>query len=558
MSPLYKKDDPSLVCNYRPISLLSSIGKVMEKIVHKHMFNYFNDHSLITCLQSGFVPGDSTVNQLVDIYNTFCKALDNGLEVRAVFCDISKAFDRVWHKGLIYKLKRAGINGLLLDWLSDYLTNRKQRVVIPGGRSDWQFIRAGVPQGSILGPLLFLLYINDIVADIQSCVRLFADDTSLYIIVDNPISAAEMINTDLETIHRWAEKWLVKFNPSKSESLLVSRKNNRNMHPPLIMNEVHINEVQHHKHLGVILSNDGTWHEHINLITSKAWQKIYVMRKLKFMLDRDSLNKIYISFVRPTLEYANIVWDNCTQYETNAIERIQIEAARIVTGATRLVSLDILSKETGWESLRDRRYKHKMCQFYKMTNDLTPTYLTSLIPSTVENTSAYNLRDSQNIRPLLTRTQLYYKSFLPSCIREWNEIPLNIRNSTSLLSFKQQLNKNNIKVPVYYSSGNRLLQIHHTRLRTKCSSLNQHLHSKNIINDPLCACGSVETTNHFLLECPQYIQARRDMITTLSTFCVPSLNNLLYGDSNLNNDHNKLLFQTVQKYISDTKRFVLD
>ena len=100
-----------------------------------------------------------------------------------------------------------------------------------------------------------------------------------------------MINTDLETIHRWAEKWLVKFNPSKSESLLVSRKNNRNMHPPLIMNAVHINEVQHHKHLGVILSNDGTWHEHINLITSKAWQKIYVMRKLKFMLDRDSLNK---------------------------------------------------------------------------------------------------------------------------------------------------------------------------------------------------------------------------------------------------------------------------
>ena len=102
------------------------------------------------------------------------------------------------------------------------------------------------------------------------------------------------------------------------------------------MNAVYINKVQHHKHLGVILSNDGTRHEHINLITSKAWQKIYVMRKLKFMLDRDSLNKIYVSFVRPTLEYANIVWDNCTQYEANAIEKIQTEAARIVTGATFL------------------------------------------------------------------------------------------------------------------------------------------------------------------------------------------------------------------------------
>ena len=194
--------------------------------------------------------------------------------------------------------------------------------------------------------------------------------------------------------------------------------------------------------------------------------------------DRDTLNNIYISFVRPTLEYANIIWDNCTQYEINTIEIIQMETARIATGAIRPVSLDILSKETGWESLHKRRYKHKMCHFYKMVNDLTPTFLTSLIPSTVENTSAYHIQDSQNTRPVLTRTQLYYKSFLPSCIREWNEIPLNIRNSTSLSSFKQQFYKNAIKVPVYYSSGNRLLQIHHTRLRTKCSSLNQYLLSK--------------------------------------------------------------------------------
>ena len=106
-------------------------------------------------MQSGFVPGDSTINQLVDIYNTFCKVLDNGLEVMAVFCDISKSFDRVWHKVLIYKLKRAGINGLLLNYLSDYLTNKKQRVVILGERSDWQLIKVGVPQGSILTPLLF-------------------------------------------------------------------------------------------------------------------------------------------------------------------------------------------------------------------------------------------------------------------------------------------------------------------------------------------------------------------------------------------------------------------
>ena len=155
VSPIYKKDDPSLVSNYRPISLLSAVGKVMEKVKHKHMFNFLQDHEVLTRLQSGFVPGDSTANQLVDIYNTFCKALDDGKEVRAVFCDISKAFDRVWHKGLLFKLKQVGIGSTLLQWIANYLLNRKQRVLIPGGSSDWLPIGAGVPQGSILGPLLF-------------------------------------------------------------------------------------------------------------------------------------------------------------------------------------------------------------------------------------------------------------------------------------------------------------------------------------------------------------------------------------------------------------------
>ena len=135
-----------------------------------------------------------------------------------MFCDISKAFDRVWHRGLLYKLRRAGITGSLLSWFSHYLQDRKQRVVLPGASSNWSSVQAGVPQGSILGPLLFLLYINDIVEDIHSSIRLFADDTSLYIIVEDPLDAAVTLNSDLSKIHRWASQWLVTFNPSKSES----------------------------------------------------------------------------------------------------------------------------------------------------------------------------------------------------------------------------------------------------------------------------------------------------------------------------------------------------
>ena len=163
--------------------------------MHKRIFNFFRDNQVTTtlqsgfvpgdstALQSGFVPGDSTVNQLVDICNAFCKALDEGKEMRAIFCDISKAaFDRVWHKDLLFKLKSVGIGGSLLNWFTDYLDNRVQRVVLPGISSSWASVNPGVPQGSILGPLFFLVYINDIVEDINSTIRLFADDTSLYVI----------------------------------------------------------------------------------------------------------------------------------------------------------------------------------------------------------------------------------------------------------------------------------------------------------------------------------------------------------------------------------------
>ena len=185
-------------------------------------------------------------NQLTYLYNTFSQALDTGKEERVVFCDISKAFDRVWHAGLIHKLRAAGISGQILKWFVSYLENRKQRVVLPGGESGWNYIHAGVPQDSILGPLLFLLYINDIVNEIGSNIRLFADDTSLFIIVENPNQAAEILNSLLLKLSRWANLWLVKFNPNKNEVMLISRKANALAHPPIIMLNQQIQDVQFH------------------------------------------------------------------------------------------------------------------------------------------------------------------------------------------------------------------------------------------------------------------------------------------------------------------------
>jgi hypothetical protein len=184
--------------------LISIVGKIMERSVYKYIHNYLLANCIITPHQSE--SGNSAINQLLFITNEFGKALDEGKKIRVVFCDISKAFDRVWHIGLLKEIESIGIQGPLLSWIKNYLSNRKQRVVLIHSNSQWRDIKAGVPRGSILGSLLFIIFINDIVTDIQSTIKLFADDTSLYLIVNGPNETADSLNNDLAKIHDWATK----------------------------------------------------------------------------------------------------------------------------------------------------------------------------------------------------------------------------------------------------------------------------------------------------------------------------------------------------------------
>ena len=170
-----KKGDKQLIKNYRPISLLPICGKILEKIIFNNLYTYLHTNNLITKNQSGFRPGDSTTNQLLYLLDEIHQALDStkSFEVRTVFLDISKAFDKVWHDGLIFKLEQYGMSGNLLKLVQNYLINRKQRVVQNGSYSDYTSIESGVPQGSVLGPLLFLVYINDLERNIKSTVKYF-------------------------------------------------------------------------------------------------------------------------------------------------------------------------------------------------------------------------------------------------------------------------------------------------------------------------------------------------------------------------------------------------
>ena len=412
-----------------------------------------------------------------------------------------------------------------------------------------------MPQGSILGPLLFLIFINDIVTEIGSNIRLFADDTSLYIIVEHPDTAALCLNNDLQTIIDWAHKWLVIFNPLKTESLTISRKINKPYHPPLYMSGTQINEVNSHKHLGIYLSNDCTWHNHIEYIKEKAWKRFNTMRRLKLVLDRKSLEIVYISFIRPILEYGDILWDNCTLYEKRELDKIQNEAARIVTGTTALVSLQSLYDEVGWESLQSRRSNHKLCLFFKMQHDLTPAYLSFLVPPSISETSRYNLRNADDFTTIQCRSQQYYTSFLPSVVRDWNNLPQHAKQINSLLSFKSFQARNKTKLPKHFYTGKRYWQVMHTRMRTNCSALNSDLYSKNITDSSLCSCGAVENAHHFFFTCPRYHEPRADMLDTLAFLPEVTLNLILYGDESICHENNVSIFSAVQKFIEKTKRF---
>ena len=558
VSAIYKKDSPTIPNNYRPISLLSIIGKLMERCIHNHLTQHLLDNNIITPFQSGFRNGDSTVNQLLFLYHEFSKTLDANKEIRVVFCDISKAFDRVWHRGLLFKLRSIGISGDLIDWFSNYLDNRQQRVCIKGFCSSWKKVPAGVPQGSILGPTLFLIYINDLVQNIDSNIRLFADDTSLYVIVEDPMSSATQLNTDLGKIFDWGQTWLVDFNPNKTESLLITRKHSNQFHPCLKMGNTDVKEVTQHKHLGLTISKDLKWNCHINQVSEKAWKRIGSLRRKKFILDRRTLNKLYITYIRPLLEYGDIIWDNCSLTNKRYIDTLQVEAARIVTGGTKLCSIHRLYRETGWETLQLRRNKHKLFQLYKIINSQTPEYLKSLLPPRMYELTEYALRNNNDFAIPVSRTAVFTNSFLPSALRDWNTLSLEVRNVSSLSLFKTRVNLGSarvIKPPSYYSNiqTSREGQIYHTRLRLECSSLNQQLFVKSIIDSPLCSCGLTETASHFLLSCVNYRNLRLRYFSNLPQPL--SLSILLNGIPDAPIDVNEKIFKQVQQFILASKRF---
>ena len=271
--PIFKKGDKSLPSNYRPISLVSCVGKAFERVVYRSVYNHLVDHSLIYKYQSGFLPGHSTVHHLIELLHHTCTALENHQINCQVFSDISKAFDLVWHKGLILKLEKYG--KMEISYYGSWIiySIEAKRFSLMKLFSKQQTLNAGVPQGSVLGPILFLIYINDISDELTGLARLFADDTSLSFSSPDVRYIIRVLNHDLQTLRGWAKRWLIAFNPLKTEVMLIS-----NIHidqtVELVMDNTVLKVVDTHKYLGVLLSSNNKWTSHIDSIINSASKQV--------------------------------------------------------------------------------------------------------------------------------------------------------------------------------------------------------------------------------------------------------------------------------------------
>ena len=535
----------------------------MEKLVFKRVFDHVSPH--ITTNQSGFLPHHSTITQLLEIYHILLEALDKRKEIVICFLDISKAFDRVSHRALINKLRKFNIDGDLLEWFINYLSNRKQRVTIDGVSSDWKDVLAGVPQGSILGPLLFLIFINDVTENINSIIRLFADDTSLLLPSIDLSTDLDVLQRDLDKIHQWAQKWAVNFNSDKTKTLLISRRSS-----PTVVNLTFDNTAlqlsTEHKHLGVIFNEFATWNNHLEETINKANKRLGILRNLKYSLKRNTLKVLYTTYIRSVLEYADTVWDNIPQNLSNRIEQINKNAIRCITGLTISTTSKNLYKESGLLPLNKRRKFHRLVQMFKIINGLSPNYLQQLLPQTRLDRNPYVVRGGNLFTNFLCRTETFRNSYLPSTVRDWNLLPEDLKNSASVASFKYKLKQTNefrhTTPPIWYSYGTRHSNIYLTRMRNNCSALANDLFINHVVINPICGncnLNRAEDAEHFFLECPKYDLARQDMFSVFATLDMPcTLIHILKGSTEHNAETNKVIVESAHNFIRTSNRFSND
>ena len=321
VSALHKKGPKTDPSNYRPISLTSVVCKIFEKVIRNTIMDHMESNDLFSQHQHGFRKGRSCITQLIEVLDKWTEELDTRHSLDTIYLDFRKAFDTVPHLRLLNKLQAYGIRGKIYNWIKDFLTDRKQRVVLNGISSDWTTVTSGIPQGSVLGPVLFLIFINDLPEVVENYIKLFADDTKLYARVGTDYQR-NSLQKDIDSVMNWSDRWQLRFNTSKCKHLHLGPETNSQYQ----MEGRTLERTPEEKDLGVTVDETLKFQSHISTSVKKANRKLGFIYRTFTCLDKDMFLNLYKSLVRPHLEYGSTVWSVLYKKDAISIENVQRRA----------------------------------------------------------------------------------------------------------------------------------------------------------------------------------------------------------------------------------------
>jgi hypothetical protein len=365
VAPIFKSGNKKEPSNYRPVSLTSVVCKLCEKIIRDKLMSYLLNMNLLSDNQYGFRPKRSCNIQLLEILDRWAESVDEGSPIDVIYLDFSKAFDSVAHDRLLFKLNCLGVHGVTLNWIENFLTARSQCVRIGPATSNWSKVISGVPQGSVLGPVLFLCFINDLPDVVNGIVKIFADDTKIYSNV-NTTTQCDELQQDLDNLCDWSSKWKLSFNAKKCKVMHIGSTNERHRYSMLDKdgNFIHLDSAQSEKDLGVTFNENLHFGEHISNITSKAQRVLGLIHRSFEYMETEMLLPLYKSLVRPILEYGSNVWSPYLKKDIKKIEDVQRRATRLVPACSTLPYEERL-KFLGLPTLEYRRDRSDMITLYK-------------------------------------------------------------------------------------------------------------------------------------------------------------------------------------------------
>jgi hypothetical protein len=433
VSPIYKSDCPTCPSNYRPISIIPVCMKIFERAVQRQLVMYLTEHSILCHQQSGFRKHHSTQTAITDVTDHILSNMDNGNLTGAVYLDLKKAFDTVDLESLLFKLQCLGISGDELKWFDNYIKDRRQCVQHATATSEKLPISCGVPQGSILGPVLFTLYVNDIVTSIScSKIMLYADDTILLFSAKTVDDIKSALIGDLENVATWFHRNKLHLNIKKCKWTLFGseKKLSRTSLPDICISDKNIEHVTVYKYLGVQLDSNLKWESHIEYMCTKVRQRLGVLRRIRDYLDEETALRLYNALVMPLIDYCDVTYSTCNSKCLKKIERLMLRGGRIVLNVPYDTPSIVVLHRLKWLTFKERTDYHKCIQMYKCLNSLSPAYLSDMFEQV---NHGYSTRNSCNLKISQCKTQMGQRTFTYIGATLWNSLPRYIHSSSTLV-----------------------------------------------------------------------------------------------------------------------------